>query len=551
MSPVFARPLFATRARRVAALFAVASLAGCAYFNALYNARRLYADAEAASEEGDRVRAEAAYRESLEKAARSFEQDPDGRWADDALLLVGQTQFALGNCRAAEAALRRVVRETRDAAVAARARAYLGAALHCLERPEEALDQLDQAVAGLDDESHVRTFARLWRARARFDAGRTDSAWADLDAAAVAQNALGRAALLEQIGRAAELDRPDLAVAAFHRLLHDPAGDIHADSISALARLVGRRWGGATARAALGPAPQAPWAGEIRDRLVVERALQAALAGDSATAIAELREAASRSSATAATTARVALAQLRLRSATGPETLTEIRNTLLPAIADQRVRLLVNAIGVIGVLLEQAAGGQPLALFAAAEVARDRLEAPALARRLFIGYADLAGAGPWSTKALLAALSLEPTDAEEASLRSRFAAANDVYALAARGTAAAGYEDSEARLDLVLSDLVRDAEREAQARDVAVGVAIAEIDSITAAVHADSVGLMCGSFADSLGLAGIRRDSVRAACLREDPVLVDSFLRVDTLLLRDSTDAAPAFEPVVTDTSVQ
>jgi tetratricopeptide (TPR) repeat protein len=539
----------APRVPRLAALLAVVSLAGCAYFNALYNARRLYDDAETAAEEGNRVEALAAYRESLEKAARSFEQDPDGRWADDALLLVGQNQFALGNCAAAEAALHRVVRETGDRAVASRARAYLGAALYCLEEPAEALGFLDQAVAGLDEESHVHTFARLWRARARFDLGQTDPAWADLEVAAARSDALGRAALLEQIARAASLERPDLAIAAFHRLLADPAGDMHADSITVLARLAGSRWGGATAREALGPAPEAPWAGEIRDRLIVERALHAALAGDTATAVSELSDAASRSAADAANAARVALARLRLQNATGPEVLTEIRGTLLPAIADQGVRLLLNTIGVIGVLLDQAAGGQPLALFAAAEVSRDRLHAPALARRLFVSYADVAGSGAWSTKALLAALALDPPATEEASLRSRFAAATDVYALAARGTAPIGFEDSEARLDQVLSDIIRDAERQAQARDVAVSVAIAEIDSITSAVRADSVALTCGFFADSLGLAGIRRDSVRAACLREDQLLVDSFLVVDTMLLRDTTLAAPREEPVVGDTS--
>lgn len=522
------------RAITMLALFATVGVAGCAYFNALYNARRLYRDAELASEQGDVAVAQVAYRESLEKAARSLERDPDGRWADDALLLVAQNQFALGDCRASQAALQRLLRQTRDDDIGARAQAYLGASAQCLAEPQDAVAHLDAAIPRLERSSQVAAFARLWRARARFDLGMTDSAWSDLATVSARDDALARTAQLEQAARALETDRRDLAVQAFHALLANPDGDLHADSMRNLSDAASLRWGGATAREMLEPAPRAPWAGEIRDVLIVERARQAAIAGDSATALRELDAAASRSTAQAANVARIEIARMRLATAADPSELVEIRTVLLPALGEQSVRPLVNSIGVIGALLNQAQQGQPLALFAAAEVARDRLGAYPLARRLFVSYADVAGTTAWSTKALLAALALEPPADEAAALRARFARADDIYAVAARGTAPPGFEDSENRLDLALRGLVSRAGRDAQERDIAIGEAIAEIDSLTAAVRADSVALLCGSLADSLGLAGIRRDSVNAACLREDVALLDSFLVVDTLVWVDS-----------------
>lgn len=514
---------------RSAPLLALLLFAGCAYFNALYNARRLYRDAEAATDRGDVVAAQAAHRESLEKAARSLSHDPAGRWADDALLLVAQNQFALGDCPAAGAALDRLIRESADPQVLAQAHVYRGASAFCLGEPAAALAYFERGLPQLERDSPVYAFGLLWRARARFDTGAADSAWLDLAAAARRDDALGRAASLETIARALAFDRREHALTAFHALLADPDGDLHADSIRALARAASERWGGGVARAALEPAPLAPWAGDVRDLLIVERARQAALAGDTALALRELQQASARSADRAAIAARIAQADIMLSATTDPSELAAVRAVLLPAIAEPSARPMLTAISVIGALLEQAQLGQPLALFAAAELARDELRAHALARRLFTGYADVAGSAAWASKALLAALALEPGPAEARSLQARVDAAADVYAVASRGVTSAGYEDAEARLDQVLQGLVTRATAEAQRRDIAVGAAIAQIDSLTAAVRADSLTLACGSLADSLGLAGIRRDSVNAACMRADVALVDSFLVVDTI----------------------
>ena len=60
------------------------------------------------------------------------------------------------------------------------------------------------------------------------------------------------------------------------------------------------------------------------------------------------------------------------------------------------------------------------------------------------------------------------------------------------------------------------------------------IDSIRAVAAADSVKLVCGAFVDSLGLVGIRSDSVRVACVRGDTARITVVRVIDTTMLLDS-----------------
>src|SRR5690606_2069703 len=83
------------RALRQLALSALLLVGGCGYFNSLYNANRRFADAERAAQNGDRARANREYLEAIERAAVSYRRYPDGRWADDALLLIGRARFGL------------------------------------------------------------------------------------------------------------------------------------------------------------------------------------------------------------------------------------------------------------------------------------------------------------------------------------------------------------------------------------------------------------------------------------------------------------------------
>ena len=93
-----------------------------------------------------------------------------------------------------------------------------------------------------------------------------------------------------------------------------------------------------------------------------------------------------------------------------------------------------NSVGSVTVELLAAGGGlgqgKAEALFAAAELARDRLGAPRLARALFLEYAMTGSV--WAGKAALAALSMSRAEAERREpLRQLARLGNDPYVMAA------------------------------------------------------------------------------------------------------------------------
>jgi len=126
---------------------------------------------------------------------------------------------------------------------------------------------------------------------------------------------------------------------------------------------------------------------------------------------------------------------------------------LLPAGDDPEVAAMVDAVEE----LEEYSGRgleQPLGLFAAAEVARDLLDAPVLARGLFLAYADSDPSDPWVPKALLAALEVARDQEDRSWLRGRLEAHGDSpYVQAARGGPAAGFEALEEELRERLSEI--------------------------------------------------------------------------------------------------
>ena len=90
---------------------------------------------------------------------------------------------------------------------------------------------------------------------------------------------------------------------------------------------------------------------------------------------------------------------------------------------------------------------EPLAWFAAGEVARDDLGAFALARGLFLTYAEAAPSDPWVPKAILAALGMTDDEADRARLRRRLEGWRaSPYVLAAWGEPALGLEALEEEL---------------------------------------------------------------------------------------------------------
>jgi hypothetical protein len=89
----------------------------------------------------------------------------------------------------------------------------------------------------------------------------------------------------------------------------------------------------------------------------------------------------------------------------------------------------------------------PLAWFAAAEVARDELGSRIPARGFFLAYADQVPEDAWAPKALLAALSVSISEADREWLRGRLEVHRESpYVRAARGEPAAGFEALEEEL---------------------------------------------------------------------------------------------------------
>jgi tetratricopeptide (TPR) repeat protein len=423
------------RGLAAAVAFAVAASlpGGCAYFNALYNAEREFDDAERYAANGERSRADQGYLRSAQKAAKSFEQDPEGRWADDALYLLGRAHFRRRSFPEAQATLRRLLTITEDEEIRAGARALLGATELRLGETEAALGHLEAVLAAGGLPRDTRALALLWRGRAYGAAGRTEDAWADLSAAAELGGPTEREARMEAV-RASVLTGDEARVGPVTAALVAAGyADALADSLFLLADSADALWGAAFAGALLEPLDAAPWPDDRRSALFMTRAELAASAGDTARAIAHALEAATRSSGPSAVRARLAAAVWTLATSGEVDDLRQVRAILLPALATDSARGLVRQIEIVGLLVETGLGSnQPMALFTAGEIARLDLRAPGIARAIFLGQAERNPRSPWAMKATLAAAQLEPTPDQQSRIRTLLAGApDDPYVAAA------------------------------------------------------------------------------------------------------------------------
>ena len=522
----------------VLALAAAAALPACAYFNALYNAQREFEEAERLTERGESGRAGQAYLRSAQKAAKSFEQDPEGRWADDALYLLGRAHFHRGSYPEARASLTRLLTLTEDADVRAGARTFLGAAELRLGNLPAAREHLAAVLSAADLGDDTRGQALLWRGRLHFAAGDADAAWADLADAARAGGGAERAARMEAVRTAVLSGHQERAGTAAADLVSAGYADLLADSVFALADTAVVLWGADLAGALLAPLDAAAWPDDRRAALYLTRADLALAAGDTAVALAHARDAASRSAGPRAIQARVRLARWTLATSSDLDDLREVRAALLPALADDAARGLVRLVEIVGILVETGLGNnQPLALFTAAEVARDELEAPGIARAIFLGQAEGNPRSPWAMKAALAAAQLNPSPAERTRIEALLAGAtDDPYVTAARGRPSARYGELETQLDRMVSGLRRWGREEAERRDGLVLQTVLTMDSLRLAAELDSLTVACGLRLDSLGVeeglladslavgAGLLADSALAACVRRDTLRFDSIV---------------------------
>ena len=523
------------RKRLIVAALAALLIGGCAYYNALYNAERAFEEAERAAARGENSNALNEYGIAIEKAERSLKRDPDGRWSDDARFLIARAHFGRGDISAARPVLEQVLAESGDDGLKAGADAYLGAVDVHEGREEEGIERLSAALAAQPDPG-MQAFAHLWRGRARLALGK-DAGWQDLDTAAEIPSPAGTAALLERATWAAQSDDFELARNSFAAIFARGETSRWSDSLRILTRRAVTHFGAARARELIVP-EQGPWIAADRDRMALFRVELAVLAGDTVGAMAEARAVAERATGQTADAARVALARLHLGAARETGDLNDIRSALLPAIANTEAQRLIRDIKALGVLLERAQGGQPLALFAAAELARDELRSPRLARSLFQAYAALAPDAVYAPKAQLAANALAPAGEDVQAPRVAARDTTNVYIAAMYGGGGDGFKVAEEHLQKALATLRADAARIADQRDASVRTTVAHLDSVRAVARRDSVSLSCGLMLDSLAIGGMRGDSIRAACIRGATLRMDSII-ADSLYLRPAaTDTA-------------
>lgn len=531
--------------RRVCApLLLGITLAGCGYFNSLYNANRLFADAERAAARGDAGAARAGYAGAIERAAVSYRGHPDGRWSDDALLLVGRAHFALGHDVQAAGAMRYLMARTVPATTRATAAAYLGAALLRLDSLDAALAQLDSAATFLSHDSEHGAFARLWRGRAARAARRGDG-WSDLELAAAQRTTAVDASFEMMAAAVASRDSARLGAGARHLASLRIPGPL-VPRVESLLRAAASDWSPAAVLHASAPLEHASWRAEALNLVGMARAEIAVAAGDVPYAVRIVDAIADGTAGGTGSRARVLAARWRLGDARSPEDLADVQRLLLAALDDAGALELLRNVRAVQLL---AAGGtspaSSLSLFAAAELAGD-LGAELLARNLFLEFVAIVPESPWAGKAALAAHRLH-ADPETDRLLARLHA--NPYVRAAGG---APHDDelvsAEQRLARGITGLRADALAEVVLRDAGVGRALAVLDSSRAAARSDSVRIGCGALVDSLQVGAGRADSVRTACIRGDTARVTFLLREDSAALRDSARARRPL-PVRPDTS--
>ena len=525
------------RARILVPLLASIVVAGCGYFNSLYNARLRFQAAEEADREGNRSTAMSAYAESIDRAFVSYDKYPTSRWADDALLLIARARFARGETREAAAALERLLGESVDPEIRTQAQAYLGAARVKLALPD-AVPPLDSAVANTRAGTRFGSFSRLWRARARFAAGDAAGGWQDLDEAEAGDAQQSAEARVEALARALSMRDSAQWLRTMPVLITDGTPPRWNDSVRTLIERSAKTWTPGFVSAALPADVGGKLVEPQRLRLQKLRAELVAAAGDTTAALDAALDVATASTSDVSAEARVLAARWILASADSTDALARARAVLLPAFAWPEALQLIHGLRAVEVLLARAAD-DPAALFVAGEYLRDDLRAPGMARNVFLSHATQGDV--WSGKSLLAALHLSADEAGRAEVRRLIDSAQEnVYLQVARGGGnAVAFEEAESRLLRESSALRAEAIALGISGDLSVGRAVAVRDSIRLTLLRDSLMTRCAVLVDSVAVKGVRADSTRAACLRNDTARVNIVLRMDTTLLRPKRDSIP------------
>jgi len=424
--------------RRAIALWSVMLVAsGCVYFNGVYNANEAARRGDARLRRGAETDASTFFQTSAEKAETVLVRHPTSSWRPRALYLAGRGAALGGRCEQAVPRLREYLAlSSNDAADAARAGIALASCDMREARLREARSRLDSVLATsvAERDAEIARQARLWAARAALASGDRDAVaqylgssddgalpWELVLASLNAREYTRVESLLVQ--RAARTDYRDDVQRAVRELWS--AG--HWDAVEHIVRSYDEA--------------------RIRD---ASRASMHFAVGD--LNMRSGRDSAARQHLFAARTLagrdtvleRESAARLAYLTMTRVASMREVDTILARQDSALRrtpfARRLDEQLLLVRLLSEQ---NEPTgaAVYLAAEVARDSLRVPALARTLFLRVArDIPGT-PLAPQALYAAALLAPDSAEVWQARIQAEHAQSSVAAWLRGEDPAGRAD--------------------------------------------------------------------------------------------------------------
>jgi tetratricopeptide (TPR) repeat protein len=432
--------------RLVPILVGAALVSSCAYYNAMYNARRLSDAAEKAESEGRRFDASTLWGQVTVKAETVIARHPDSKYAPEAYALMGRAHARLGNCTRARPALESALAAPLDSALALETELWLAGCHADLGQQQEAIGRYERliAVGG----PALQRSARTGLVRSLRIAGRTEEAARIVDAHPDLPP-------VERLSALAAAGRGPAVLALADSLI--AVGDSTVPWDSVIGWLAARDRLAASALVDRADSSTGATPGVLANRLLADGAR---FSDDPARARARLEQVRDQTAAPdAAATARLELIRLDMRSATSREQLEPILEALAKEVAESplgpQAQLMQRSVEQVAFAVDSSAPGSPagdMRVFLAAEAARDRLVAPRLAASLFRSIAAGWPASPYAPKALLAAAVLEGDTLLAAEAESRYPASP--YVLAVGDTAVANLRALEDSLG-AFADSVR------------------------------------------------------------------------------------------------
>jgi tetratricopeptide (TPR) repeat protein len=427
-------------------------LAGCVYYNGMYNANRLARSARKAERDGRTFEANGLWGQVATKAESVLVRHPTSKYAQDAGLLRGIALSRLGQCEQALGPLSGLTTARSSADL-------LQEALLASGRCQLAMGNLAAAGAAFSQlleskNAERRGEARFQQARLLRQAGQYAEALRALEGQHDLRAEHERVLALSGSGRIPEaLALSDSLMAhgdttrswdSLLVVLADSHPAVASRLVDRVRRLPNRSKNQAEVRMLLEDGFRLA---EIDPKRAQDRFRQVLKAGATG-------EAAGRAS--------LALVKIDLKRVAGPHELQPIADTLkrlaerFELVSDETARLssTVEEVRRVATVVTQDSALGDLRLFLAAEAAREELKAPRLAEGLFRQIHEKWPLSPYSPKAVLAAQQLNPAWADTARYLLEFQYWDSPYLATVRGDATPEYRQLEDSLSAFAASLV-------------------------------------------------------------------------------------------------